>query len=57
MFLQATGFITRVLCSLSLRTCSNEMNEFVGIGQTNLGGEGGSVSANQERENTIAQVI
>ncbi len=39
-FFEASGFITRVLCSLFLRTFSKE-NAFAWTGQTSFGGSAG----------------
>ncbi len=54
IFLEAVGRITKVLCSLLLRTCSKDIGA-TQSGQTTFGGETGPMPASQERGNTIKQ--
>jgi hypothetical protein len=51
-FLEAIGHITKVLCSLLLRTCSKDTGA-TQSGQTTFGGETGPMPASQGRGDTI----
>jgi hypothetical protein len=53
-FLEAVGHITKVLCSLLLRTCSKNTGAMQS-GWTIFGGETGPMPASQGREDTIKQ--
>ncbi len=53
-FLEAIDRITKVLCSLLLRTCSKDTGA-TWIGQTTFGGETGPTSASQGHGDTIKQ--
>jgi hypothetical protein len=54
IFLELTGFISKVICSLLLRTCLKEKVTAC-TGGTNFGGKAGSMPANQEHENSTVQ--
>ncbi len=54
IFLEAVGRITKVLCSLLLRTCSKDIGA-TQSGQTTFGGETGPTPASQECRDTIKQ--
>ncbi len=53
-FLEAIGCITKILCSLLLRTCSKDTGA-TQIGQTTFGGETRPTPASQEHGDTIKQ--
>jgi hypothetical protein len=54
IFLEAVGRITKVLCSLLLRTCSKDIGA-TQSGWTIFGGETGPTPASQEHGDTIKQ--
>jgi hypothetical protein len=53
-FLEAIDHITKVLCSLLLRTCSKDTGA-TQSGRTTFGGETGPMPASQEHGDTIKQ--
>jgi hypothetical protein len=53
-YLEAVGRITKVLCSLLLRTCSKDTGAMQS-GLTTFGGETGPTPASQGRGDTIKQ--
>jgi hypothetical protein len=55
-FLEAIGCITKVLCSLSLRTCSKDTGA-AQIGRTTFGGETRLTPASKGHGDTIKQVF
>ncbi len=54
IFLEVVGRITKVLCSLLLRTCSKKFGAMQS-GQNSFGGETGPTPASQEHGDTIKQ--
>ncbi len=54
IFLEAVGCITKVLCTLLLRTCSKDIGA-TQSGKTTFGGETGPTPASQECRDTIKQ--